>query len=772
MKVCGQIFTPDIIRDINSTIGQHPSISRTGLAKVVCEQLGWRSTTGDWQLGSCRKALSQLDKSNIITLPLLTQSYSFQKSNPINEINFTLPEIVCTLNELGSIKIEPISSRRSKAGKLSRYLLDKFHYLGYKTFGGACIRYLLSCERYGTLGVFMFSSASYVLHNRDTYIGWSDNARLHNLNKVICNSRFLILPTVHVSNLASHALSLVLRRISDDWYTRYNIRPMLVETFVDPSQFDGTCYQAANWIWVGTSSGRRDGVAKDIYLYHLSRKSIDELCYEPRVILGEMPRSEESSTWAEEEFGTIRLHDERLKKRLYTIAEDMYSRPQLNIPESCQSHTRTTAAYRFFRNKKITMDIVLTPHLETTIERIKKHPVVLAPQDTTTLDYSTHPSTLGLGPTNNVAHTSQGFFLHDTLGFTPEGTPLGIIDAQCWARDPEDKGKGKRRNREPIEKKESIKWLRSYRKLSAVQELCPETMLVSIGDRESDVYDLIGEALKKPEGPKLLIRSEKTRNRKVDDVYLWDLMKKKAICGNVDISIPKRGNRKARVAHVAVSYSKVTLKPPVRNNHIPLKLWAVYIVEKESSDSGAPIEWLLLTTVAVDSFHDAIERVEWYSGRWGIEVYHRTLKSGCRIKDRQLGSVTRLENCLAIDMVVAWRIYHLTMLGREVPDHPCTVFFEEVEWKALYCYYTKSRELPSKPPTLHQAILLVGAIGGHLGRKRDGPPGTQSIWRGLQRLDTAVEMYCLFTKNKLPSYRKSFPNKYFCVRDGPESAGV
>jgi hypothetical protein len=165
----------------------------------------------------------------------------------------------------------------------------------------------------------------------------------------------------------------------------------------------------------------------------------------------------------------------------------------------------------------------------------------------------------------------------------------------------------------------------------------------------------------------------------------------------------------------------------------------------------------LLTTVAVESFADAQKRVEWYSGRWGIEVYHRTLKSGCRIKDRQLATADRLETCLGVDMVVAWRVYHLTMLGREVPDTACTVFFKDVEWKALCCYVNKSAAPPEKPPSLKKAIFMIGAMGGHLGRKSDGFPGTQTLWRGLQRLDTATEMYCIFTHQQNPNPMQSGP---------------
>ncbi len=149
--------------------------------------------------------------------------------------------------------------------------------------------------------------------------------------------------------------------------------------------------------------------------------------------------------------------------------------------------------------------------------------------------------------------------------------------------------------------------------------------------------------------------------------------------------------------------------------------------------------------MTVGSFEDAQKTVEWYAARWGIEVYHRTLKSGCRIKSRQLETAERLETCLGVDMVVAWRIYHMTMLGRETPEAACTVFFKDVEWKALCCYVKKTPVPPKEPPSMNEAMRMVGAIGGHLGRKSDGPPGTQVLWRGLQRLDTAVEMYAIFT---------------------------
>ena len=135
---------------------------------------------------------------------------------------------------------------------------------------------------------------------------------------------------------------------------------------------------------------------------------------------------------------------------------------------------------------------------------------------------------------------------------------------------------------------------------------------------------------------------------------------------------------------------------------------------------------MLLTTVAVGSFEEARERLRWYGLRWQIEVFHRVLKSGCAVERRQLRSREALERALAVGLVVAWRILALTRLGRSVPQLPCTVVFDEYEWKALYCYTHETRRLPERPPSLGEAIGMVGKLGGHLGRKSDGMPGAKS----------------------------------------------
>lgn len=755
MEIFGRHFSQTLVDQIQETVRVEPSVSRRQLSRRICQWMDWRSPNGQLQDMSCRKALAQLNRQGILDLPEPQKIFEFNKGCAKN-IEANIATVNCTLSELDNIIVEPVSSRYCRDSKVWFTLMDQYHYLGSTGLCGAQIRYVIKSQIHGYLGALSFSSACWALADRDDHIGWTEAARRANLQKVVRNDRFLILPTVQVPNLASYVLSLTLSRLAQDWWQRYHVHPVMVETFVDPTRFNGTCYKAANFICIGDSAGRRDGIAKKIFIYYLCDQWRSILCAEPRIELGDMPRVQAAQNWAEEEFGTARLYDGRLKQRLYQIAQDFYNQPQANIAQACGSMAKTIGAYRFFQNKKVTMDVVLTAHTEATIERIKKQRVVLAPQDTTTLNY-THPMTQGLGPTGTKVDKSVGLILHDTVAFTENGTPLGILDAQCWARDPNEQGKKYKRHLLPIEQKESVKWLRSFNKVAGIQKLCPDTMLVSIGDRESDIYELFMQASKDPDGPGLLVRAEKTRDRKAEDQYLWDLMLQKPEAGKLKVHIPRRGPRKARDSWVDVRFAQVQLTPPRRcQSGPPICVWAVYVLEDEQ-ESDEPVEWMLLTTVEVNSFQEAQKRVEWYSGRWAIEVYHRTLKSGCRIKDRQFETADRLETCLGVDMVVAWRIYHMTMLGRETPESPCTVFFKDVEWKALCCYVNETPIAPEKPPSMSEAIRMLGVMGGHLGRKSDGPPGSQVLWRALQRLDTATDMYVIFTKHNFSHPMKSGP---------------
>jgi hypothetical protein len=539
-------------------------------------------------------------------------------------------------------------------------------------------------------------------------------------------------------------------RLADDWLERYGYAPVLAETFVDPRRFTGACYRAANWRWVGQTVARAtaypngkvaDG-PKDIYLYPIRRNWKRVLCAEPSVALCSMARPEAPADWTEEEFGTVQFFDERLKQRLFTLAADFFSQPGELVPQvSNGSAAKTKAAYRFFNNGNVDMQTLLKPHIESTIERLRSHPVILAVQDTTMLSYTGHPPE-GVGPINTSRNTAVGLMLHDTMAFTPEGTPLGLLNVQCWARDPGQAGKKYRRHQLPIEEKESIKWLVSYRAVAEAQRLCSDTTLISVGDREADLYELFQEAIQDPYGPKLLIRAERTRNRRVEQEDLWQTMNAEPVVGWLHVAVPRRGSRPARTAKLQIRFAQVVLRPPARSKLPAVRIWAIYAREVgHRAKVTEPIDWMLLTTVKTESFEDACQRLNWYGRRWGIEVYHRTVKSGCRIEDRRLDDAHSLEACLAIDLVVAWRVCWLTMIGREKPETSCSQILNEQEWRVLSAWATG--QMTDTPPSAQQAMRWIGKLGGWLARGKQDNPGATCMCRGLVRLPNIVQGYLL-----------------------------
>jgi len=762
MLVCGQNFTDEVIRKIRVRVESEPTISRRALSLRVCEWLDWRAPNGKPKEMSCRVALLRLHRQGIVKLPECNVNGLFapkggKKNPPIVQIE----PVSCNLKDLGDVELIRVGSRESKASRVWNALMDRYHYLGAGPLCGAQMRYLIKSPCYGWLGGLAFSGAAWRVEARDGWIGWGDAARKENLSKVVCNSRFLILPQVKVSNLASHVLSLCVRRLPQDWLDRYGFLPVLLETFVERDRFQGTCYRAANWQYVGSTCGRgrqdRDRThsvpIKDVYVFPLSKDARGVLCCEPlqSVVSCEPEKGVAAQDWAEDEFGEADLGDRRLTKRLVGIVRDFYARPQGSVPQACQTRAKTKAAYRFFDHPKMGMDKVLEQHYEATLARVGQEPVVLAVQDTTSLNYSTHPATENLGPIGSRPEGVIGLLLHNTMAFNPDGTPLGLLDVQCWARDPEDFRKKTRRHELPIEQKESNRWLISFRKVAEAQRRCPQSTFVSVGDREADIYELFELALREPSSPKLLVRASHNRLLAEGQGHLWEKVSEQEISGIQEVLVPRRANRPARVARLEVRFAEITLKPPKRKPRFrELTIWAVLAQEVDVPQDVEPIEWMLLTTCQVTTFDEAIEKLAWYAVRWGIEVYHRTLKSGCKIEERQLGHADRIEACLAIDLVVAWRIFHLTKLGRETPDVPCTVFFEEAEWKALTAYITQNPIPPDRPPSLREAIRIVASLGGFLGRESDGEPGTKSLWLGLQRLDDITTMWKVMTNLHVP----------------------
>jgi hypothetical protein len=523
-----------------------------------------------------------------------------------------------------------------------------------------------------------------------------------------------------------------------------------MESYVEATR-SGTVYRAANWIEVGmtTGRGRQDRAGKGglpekrVFLYPLSPVRLKRLCGPPAPSL---------PGWVRREFGGAKLGDRRLEDRLLDLAGAFFAKPQANIPQACGTPAAVKAAYRFFDHHRVTMDALLEPHHRATIDRVRRESLVLVAQDSSSLSYTMHPEMQGIGPISNRVDGPQGLVVHSALAFRPDGLPLGLLDIEAWARDPAEFGKRKACNGKPIAAKESFKWLRALTPIGTAAAHCPSTRVITLADREADIFEYLVEA--RTRGLDVVVRAkEKNRRleREVQPLGMHMHLRPKA--GTIALELPRRGKQPARTAELSVRFDAVTLPPPLAKPDLAaIPLWAVLIREEQPPKEPAPatagevkqpVEWLLLTTLPVTGLVDAVERVQWYARRWGIEVFHRILKSGCQIEDRQLATADRLEACLAIDAVVAWRIHYLTWLGRATPDLPCTVAFDDDQWKAVIVFKTRQPP-PEQPPSLRQMIRSIAQLGGFLARKSDGEPGTQTLWRGLQRMDDITAAFRSF----------------------------
>jgi hypothetical protein len=440
------------------------------------------------------------------------------------------------------------------------------------------------------------------------------------------------------------------------------------------------------------------------------------------------------------EFFAAELGDARRTQRLVELATVFAHRPGASLPEACGNRAMLKAAYRFFDHEAVAPQAILESHVVATSDRLAAVPRVLAVQDTTEVDWSAHPATTGLGPLATSTH--QGLHVHTTLALTPERLPLGLLAQQVWARDPAAVGKRTTRKHRPIADKESQKWLTSVAAVCEAHARCPQTRFVCIGDREADVYDLFLQ--ERPSGVDLLVRA--AWNRRVDhpERYLWTKVAAQPVVATLTVRVPRRGPQPARQATVAVRWCLVLLGPPTHRTaeKLPsIAVWAVQAVEEQPPAGCDPIEWVLLTTCAVHTPADAVTRVDWYACRWGIEVWHKVLKSGCRIEARQLETADRLRRCLAVYSVLAWRLLYATLLSRALPEAPCTALLEPEEWQALYCAIHVTATPPATPPPLRQAIHWIGRLGGFLARHGDGEPGVTVLWRGFQHLTDLTFMY-------------------------------
>jgi hypothetical protein len=751
------LSTPVAISYVAGLLESGEFIHRTELAEFVCEQCGFQDPRGHTQRDGCLKALRDLEAAGHFALPAAQGRTGPSTPRRLTEAVADPVGVPAQAGEVGGLALLLVSTEEHM--RIWNEMMIREHPRGHGPLVGRQVRYLID-SACGWLGAMGFAAPALQLADRDRWIGWTVEQRRASLHTVVNMSRFLIRPSVRCANLASRLLAMAAQRLPEDFEQRYRYRPYLLESFVDRARFAGTCYQAANWIRVGRTQGRgrqdrfrqASATIKDIYMHPLEKDFRAQLGLAADAGRSALAPADglEAETWAEKELGGAPLGDERLSRRLVNVASAKAGIPSRAFCGVAQGDGAAVKGYYRLidmpEDSAVTMNNILLPHRDRTVRRMLAQHTVLCVQDGSDLDYNGLAACTGLGEigTNQTGAKSRGLHLHTTLAISPDGLPLGVLKAQCLAPQPKAPDDKRPAFVIPIEEKKTFVWMEHHRDMVAVAADMPHTRLIDVCDREADFFEMFDEQRRNP-SVELLVRARHDRNIAGEPFKLWEAVRQMPAQSQVRVQIPHqsarpkkskqhaRPYRPGRDADLAVRFRRVQLRPAhYHADKAPIEIWVIHALEENAPPDTAAIEWFLLTTMEPGSPEDAEQCLRWYCLRWRIEDWHRVLKSGCRIEDIAHETAERVRRAIAINLVIAWRIMLMTLLGRETPGLPAEVLFSDVEVQTLKAYAKKKGLTP--PTLLGEAVRLVAKLGGYLGRRNDGPPGHQLIWQGYSAL--------------------------------------
>jgi hypothetical protein len=427
--------------------------------------------------------------------------------------------------------------------------------------------------------------------------------------------------------------------------------------------------------------------------------------------------------------------------------DKLTKKPQSSLFIACGSRAQAKGAYRMLANKNFNVNEVQACIQGSTAERIAKldeGATVLLIQDTTDANYNTHKKTIGMGYCDQY---DLGVKLHSCIALTTEGTPLGIVTQTAETRE-EASNKtmsAYEKSKRPIEENESFRWLETIR--TSLAAMPKNVNIITICDREGDFYEFYNEAIfLKDKFPKSSFIVRVVNNRVTESgEKLKTLLAGVQSSGTMHTKIPRdsRNGKPARTAELTVTFSPCTFNKPVirKESHISnqLKFNIVHIVEENPPKGIEPIEWILATDNDVCDFDSAVKIVNYYVQRWKIERFHYVLKSGCQVEKIQERSYSNICPLLFLYSVIALYIMELMLTSRECPQLPCDVFFDDFEWKILYCAANKTQTPPSEPYSMDIAVKYLANISGSILAPSDGDIGVKIIWTGLSALYLLAE---------------------------------
>lgn len=431
----------------------------------------------------------------------------------------------------------------------------------------------------------------------------------------------------------------------------------------------------------------------------------------------------------------------------------MAARPEASLPSQQESRKALRGAYRILNNSAVTMEALLAPHLAQTRTAAMRTKVVLFVEDTTELDYTAYHGKVGLGPIGNGR--GRGLLLHSTLGVEPETRQiLGVAHAQAFLREASLPQQAGRRD-----SPESRVWEESVERVGAAPD---GVTWVHVSDAASDIFEYMTLCLHKGKG--FLLRAK--FNRRLTEAtseseeasvgYLLDTVRNlSAQAGSgYSVSVPRHGDQPARQAEVVLNWSQVKVLPP---KGLPIKvrqqgaltLWVLRVWEESPPLGVDGLEWILLSSLPINSLADARRAVNWYTCRWLCEDFHQCLKTGCRVEHSQLDDGADLQRLLGFAIPLAIRLLQLRQSARQTPEQDANEVVEPLMVEVL----ARREKLDGRTMTTGRFWQEVARLGGHQGRRRDGSPGWQTIWKGWRLLADLTEGARIFAN--IPGYRRS-----------------
>lgn len=436
--------------------------------------------------------------------------------------------------------------------------------------------------------------------------------------------------------------------------------------------------------------------------------------------------------WAEQQWGGAELGDARRTQRAVKLGASIAANPEGSLPEQMSSWGKLKAAYRLLSEADVTHAKLSQPHWNHTRQQASqsKAEVVLFVQDTSELDYTHLSQTQNLGQIGNAK--GRGVMLHSCLAVVP--TPgnnevLGLAGQRVWRRM-EAKAKTETRTQRAARYRESEVWAEMVESIGRAPDT--QQQWVSVADRGSDVFAYLRRAqalnwhcLFRACQDRAIVQPDGARGRLMQSARALDPMAQTTLTLRGRDGVPKQ------VLELQVAWVAVQIVPPVHGaerHEAPQSGWCLRVWQ--ATPAPRSLEWVLFTTVAVTDATDALMQVDWYATRWIIEEYHKCLKTGCAVERRQLTTAEGLERLVGFLAIVALRLLQLRTLARMHPASPAQTAVPEVFIQVL----TARLQLPQPPRTLGEFWQALARLGGFIGRRGDGSPGWQTLWRGWFRL--------------------------------------